>query len=97
MKSLEFFGICTLSLSRVVKLQNEAAKLNGYRDATEMKVRSYESETFVEEMAATWRGLKPLYEQLHAYVRNKLIKRWVHCAVRCSTYGKVNVVYFFGK
>jgi len=27
-------------------------------------------------MDETWRGLKPLYEQLHAYVRNKLVKRY---------------------
>ncbi len=59
----------------MAKLQNEAARLNGYRDATEMKVRSYESDTFVEEMDATWRGLRPLYQQLHAYVRNKLVKK----------------------
>ncbi len=48
------------------------ARLNGYKDGTAMKVQPYESETFVEEMAETWEGLKPLYEQLHAYVRSKL-------------------------
>ena len=53
-----------------------------------MKITSYESDTFMQEMEATWQGLKPLYEQvtkykylyylhylhkqLHAYVRNKL-------------------------
>ena len=34
-----------------------------------MKTVGYESDTFVQEMADTWNGLKPLYEQLHAYVR----------------------------
>ncbi len=58
-----------------VELTNEAARLNGFRDGTEMKIESYESDTFVEEMDQTWRGLKPLYEQLHAYVRHKLIQK----------------------
>ncbi len=40
-----------------------------------MNTEDYESDTFVEEMAQTWEGLKPLYEQLHAYVRHKLAKR----------------------
>lgn len=40
-----------------------------------MLVKSYESQNFVEEMAETWNGLKPLYEQLHAYVRSKLFDK----------------------
>lgn len=55
-----------------VNLYNDAAKLNGFKDASIMKVDQYESETFQQEMEETWLGLKPLYEQLHAYVRNKL-------------------------
>ena len=58
-----------------ITLTNEAARVNGYKDGTEMKTNSYESDTFVDEMAETWRGLKPLYEQLHAYMRDKLVKR----------------------
>ena len=50
-------------------------RANGFADGTEWKTDPYESDTFVEEMEETWRGLKPLYEQLHAYVRNKLVKR----------------------
>ena len=55
-----------------VNLYNEAALLNGYEDASMMLVDPYDSDTFQEEMEETWLGLKPLYEQLHAYVRNKL-------------------------
>ena len=58
-----------------IDLTNEAARLNVFRDGTEMKIEPYESDTFVEEMDETWRGLKPLYEQLHAYVRHKLAKK----------------------
>ena len=44
-----------------VNLTNKAAKLNGYRDGTEMQIQAYESKTFVEEMAATWSGLKVVF------------------------------------
>ena len=50
-------------------------RVNGYEDGAEWKTDVYESDTFLEEMAETWEGLKPLYEQLHAYVRYKLVKR----------------------
>ena len=50
--------------------------MNGFRDGTEMKTHAYESDTFVQEMDATWHGLKPLYEHLHAYVRHRLIKMY---------------------
>lgn len=60
--------------STYVGLYNEAAELNGFRDASEMKVDPYESDTFMEEMESTWQGLKPLYEQLHGFVRNRLSK-----------------------
>ena len=46
--------------------------MNGFTDGTEMKTVEYESNTFVDEMEQTWEGLKPLYEQLHAYVRYHL-------------------------
>ena len=52
-----------------VDIYNDAAKLNGYKDASQMKIVDYESKTFKDEMENTWQGLKPLYQQLHAYVR----------------------------
>jgi peptidyl-dipeptidase A len=64
-----------------IKLNNKAATLNGFQDATAMKTHPYESDTFVQEMDATWQGLKPLYEQLHAYVRNKLHKKYGNAIV----------------
>ena len=51
---------------KYVHLNNEAAKLSGYKDASIMKVNEYDSNTFQEEMEETWLGLKPLYVQLHA-------------------------------
>ncbi len=39
-----------------------------------MKIESYDSDTFLDEVALTWDNLKPFFEQLHAYVRNRLSK-----------------------
>ena len=35
-------------------MYNEAAKLNGFVDASMMKVDPYESKTFIQEMENTW-------------------------------------------
>ena len=35
-------------------MYNEAAKLNGFVDASMMKVDPYESKTFIQEMEDTW-------------------------------------------
>ena len=51
------------------------SRANGFTDGTDWKTDEYESDTFVQEMEETWQGLKPLYQQLHAYVRDKLVKR----------------------
>merc|ERR1719419_643466 len=67
-----------------VNLYNKAAKLNGFKDASLMKVDPYESKTFQMDMEETWQGLKPLYEQLHAYVRNKLHQRYGDDVVKNS-------------
>ena len=50
-------------------------RANGYADVPDWKSQIFESNTFVQEMEETWQDLKPLYEQLHAYVRNRLVKR----------------------
>lgn len=38
----------------------------------EMWIYPYESDNFRENLAHLWNQLKPLYQQLHAYVRRKL-------------------------
>jgi len=65
-----------------VNYQNLAAKQNGFKDASEMKVVDYESDTFQQEMEETWQGLKPLYQELHAYVRTKLNKFYGNIIVK---------------
>ena len=55
-----------------VELNNKAAQLVGFKDASDMKVEDYESSKIKRDVQDAWIGLKPLYKQLHAYVRNKL-------------------------
>lgn len=55
-----------------VKLSNEAAVLNNFTDNAEFWLHGYESPTFVSEVNQLWDQLKPLYLQIHAYVRYKL-------------------------
>ena len=55
-----------------LKHHAKMAKLNGYEDAAKLSVASYESDTFIEDIKEAYEGLKPLYRQLHAYVRHRL-------------------------
>ena len=55
-----------------LKHHHQIAKLNGYKDAAMHSVASYESDTFLEDIDKAYEGFKPLYVQLHAYVRHKL-------------------------
>nr|AMO02511.1 angiotensin-converting protein 1 [Tityus serrulatus] len=58
---------------RFIELSNKAAELNGFRDTGELWRERYESDTFQQEIEQLWQQIRPLYEQLHAYVRRKLI------------------------
>ncbi|EEB18603.1 Angiotensin-converting enzyme, putative [Pediculus humanus corporis] len=57
---------------QLVDLTNEAAKLNNFTDAEEMWNFPYDSPNFEQEIEEVWSQIRPLYEQLHAYVRRKL-------------------------
>ena len=61
-----------------VSLMNEAARRNGFVDAAEMAAAQYddgEEDDFAQEMENAWEGIRPLYLQLHAFVRNRLVQR----------------------
>ncbi|KAM8820243.1 ACE2 enzyme, partial [Eudromia elegans] len=63
-------------------LKNEAAKLNGYSDYGDYWRANYEADSpaeykysrdqLIEDVEKTFNQIKPLYEQLHAYVRHRL-------------------------
>ncbi|GIY26315.1 angiotensin-converting enzyme [Caerostris darwini] len=69
---------------RYVELSNEAACLNGFKNAGELWQEAYESETFEEEIEELWQTIKPFYQQLHAYVRRKLMQNYPHSGIKAD-------------
>ncbi|CAN8014742.1 unnamed protein product, partial [Ixodes persulcatus] len=61
---------------RYVELQNEAAKLNGFKDASGMWQNVYEYDGFEETLHKLWLQLEPLYKEMHAYVRSRLREQY---------------------
>uniref|UniRef100_A0A8C3TSL7 Angiotensin-converting enzyme n=1 Tax=Catharus ustulatus TaxID=91951 RepID=A0A8C3TSL7_CATUS len=67
-----------------VELENEVARLNGYSDYGDYWRANYEAQSpenykysrdqLIEDVEKTFEQIKPLYEQLHAYVRHQLGK-----------------------
>ncbi|CAK1546002.1 unnamed protein product [Leptosia nina] len=55
-----------------VNMYNEAAKLNGFDNVAEWWLGEYETSDIEEQLANLWSQVKPLYEQIHAYVRRHL-------------------------
>nr|Q6Q4G4.1 RecName: Full=Angiotensin-converting enzyme; AltName: Full=Dipeptidyl carboxypeptidase I; AltName: Full=Kininase II; AltName: Full=TtACE; Flags: Precursor [Theromyzon tessulatum]AAS57725.1 angiotensin-converting enzyme [Theromyzon tessulatum] len=63
-----------------VQLLNKAANINGYEDNGDYWRSWYESPTFRKDCEDLWQEIKPFYEQLHAYVRRKLQKKYPQIA-----------------
>lgn len=68
---------------RYIELKNKAAKLNGYADAGESWRANYAEPTLnytdadvLRDLEALWHQIRPLYMDIHAYVRRKLIKKY---------------------
>ncbi|CAL7935105.1 unnamed protein product [Xylocopa violacea] len=62
--------------TRYVELSNMAALLNNYSDNAAYWMKDYEADDFPDQIEALWQQLKPLYLQLHAYVRRELRKKY---------------------
>ncbi|CAK9821608.1 Angiotensin-converting enzyme [Anthophora retusa] len=62
--------------TRYVELSNTAARLNNYTDNAAYWMKDYEADDFPEQIDNLWQQLKPLYLQLHAYVRRELRKKY---------------------
>ncbi|XP_022825182.1 angiotensin-converting enzyme-like isoform X1 [Spodoptera litura] len=62
------------NFTEYVGLYNEAAKLNDYKDVADWWQSEYEADAdnFEQQLAKIWEDVKPLYQQLHAYVRKRL-------------------------
>ncbi|ESO94196.1 hypothetical protein LOTGIDRAFT_215685 [Lottia gigantea] len=59
-----------------VELSNEGYRAAGYNDTSEAWISNYETENFKEDLQELLEQLKPLYQQLHTYVRGKLIEKY---------------------
>lgn len=59
-----------------VKFLNEAAHLNNHTDASAMWLYDYETDDIKEQIQKLWEQVKPLYHQMHAYVRFKLREKY---------------------
>ncbi|XP_077290224.1 angiotensin-converting enzyme-like isoform X2 [Arctopsyche grandis] len=64
------------SFTEYVKLSNEAAQINNYSNNAEIWLREYEANDFEQQMKIIWDQMKPLYLQIHAYVRKNLHKKY---------------------
>lgn len=56
-----------------VEILNEVATHNGYADASEYWQADFEEPHFEELVDDLWLKVKPLYDELHTYMRYKLI------------------------
>ncbi|XP_069012000.1 angiotensin-converting enzyme isoform X2 [Embiotoca jacksoni] len=61
---------------RYVELANKAATLNGHADNGAFWRSLYETPTFEEDLESLWKELEPLYQNVHAYVRRALYKKY---------------------
>lgn len=56
-----------------VELMNKVAVGNNFKDAAEYWQEDFEDSQFQQHMDELWEKVKPLYEELHTYMRYKLI------------------------
>ncbi|CAH0693099.1 unnamed protein product [Chilo suppressalis] len=63
------------NFTEYIAMDNEAAKLNGYDTMAEFWLNEYEMKN-EDEFATLWSQIKPLYQQIHAYVRGKLRQKY---------------------
>ena len=70
--------------ARLVELSNMGAKEFGYKDTGDLWRAGYDMtpDQFSAELDHAWTQLKPLYDELHAYVRFKLIQKYGAAAQR---------------
>ena len=62
------------SYQKYVDLLNTAARANNYPDASKWWQSRFEDRNFVENIDRLWDQVSPLYNELHTYMRYKLIE-----------------------
>ncbi len=70
--------------ARLVELSNQGAREFGFKDTGVLWRSGYDMtpEQFSAELERAWTQLQPLYDELHAYVRFKLIQKYGAAAER---------------
>jgi peptidyl-dipeptidase A len=70
--------------ARLVELSNQGANEFGFKDTGDLWRSGYDMtpDQFSAELERTWTQLEPLYKELHAYVRFKLIQKYGAAAER---------------
>lgn len=69
---------------RYVELKNQGARLNNFTDAGDQWRSEYETETFEADIMSMYEELRPLYEELHAYVRRNLHNVYGEVGLHCA-------------
>lgn len=64
-----------------VDLSNEAARLNNFTDNAEQWIDEFETNNFRDQIRSLWEQVKPLYLQIHAYIRHQLRLKYGENAV----------------
>ncbi len=59
-----------------VELKNKLARVNGYADYGDELRQKYETPTFESDIRNLYDEMKPLYLELHAYIRRKLYETY---------------------
>lgn len=70
------FGPMKDEFEKYVHLVNEAAQQNGFASQADAWLSDYEDDTFEQQCENILMHIRPLYEQLHAYVRYSLRKKY---------------------
>ena len=70
--------------ARLVELSNQGAREFGFKDTGVLWRAGYDMtpEQFSAELETTWKQLQPLYDELHAYVRTRLVRKYGAAAQR---------------
>ncbi|XP_058820823.1 angiotensin-converting enzyme-like [Topomyia yanbarensis] len=64
------------SFQKYVELNKESAKINGFNNGAEVWLGEYDDPTFEQQVQDVITQIRPLYEQIHAYVRFKLREKY---------------------
>ena len=58
--------------AQTVEIQNKGARENNYADLSEYWIGDFEDKDFEQHAAELFEQIKPLYQEIHKYVKGKL-------------------------